>query len=112
MSTDRNDVPDAPARSLVAGVNWAAGPSWTINLDAQYVSEYVTLNPRFPGDPAPVGDFVTVNARCARRIALGAGRQVLKVFVAGENLGDRSYEYRPGYPMPGRSATLGVDWNF
>jgi hypothetical protein len=30
------------------------------------------------------------------------------VFVAGENLLDRQYACRPGYPMPGASGSVGL----
>ena len=32
----------------------------------------------------------------------------IDVFLAVENLFDESYAYRPGYPMPGSSAQVGV----
>jgi iron complex outermembrane receptor protein len=32
--------------------------------------------------------------------------------VAGENLTDSDYQYRPGYPMPGASVMGGVAWGF
>ncbi|WP_411275694.1 hypothetical protein [Diaphorobacter sp. LI3] len=35
-----------------------------------------------------------------------------EVFVALENIFDRDYAYRPGYPMPGRSAQVGLTASF
>jgi hypothetical protein len=32
--------------------------------------------------------------------------------VAGENLTDSTYQYRPGYPMPGVSVLAGIAWGF
>jgi hypothetical protein len=32
------------------------------------------------------------------------------LYVAGENLTDADYQYRPGYPMPGASVMGGVAW--
>ena len=41
-----------------------------------------------------------------------AGPQGGSVFLALENLFDRKYAYRPGYPMPGRSAHIGASASF
>ena len=53
------------------------------------------------------GHFL-LNARVAyqlteRRHGLGS-----EVFLALENITDEDYEYRPGYPMPGFGAMVGV----
>ena len=45
---------------------------------------------------------------CSSDLALPVLGPRGEVFVALENLGDRRYAYRPGYPMPGRSGQLGV----
>lgn len=34
------------------------------------------------------------------------------IFVVCENLTDEQYEYRVGYPMPGRMVHLGVEFKF
>ena len=58
------------------------------------------------------GGVGLVHARLAI-VDLKGGQQPLlgpngEVFVALENLGDRRYAVRPGYPLPGRSGQLGV----
>jgi outer membrane cobalamin receptor len=35
-----------------------------------------------------------------------------EVFLAGENLIDRDYEYQPGYPMSGITRMVGVSFRF
>ena len=35
-----------------------------------------------------------------------------ELYVAGENLTDSEYQYRPGYPMPRASVMGGVAWGF
>ena len=35
-----------------------------------------------------------------------------ELFVAVENLTDSDYEFRPGYPMPGRTWMLGLNLGF
>jgi iron complex outermembrane receptor protein len=60
-----------------------------------------------------VGAHFLLNARLARRFALGgrAGQRG-EVFLAGENLTNRNFAYRPGYPIPGVNGMAGVrlDW--
>ena len=34
-----------------------------------------------------------------------------EAFVAIDNLGDRRYAYRPGYPMPGRAGQAGLKFS-
>lgn len=54
--------------------------------------------------------FAVANLRVAYPVpALGSKGEV---FLAVENLFDRNYAYRPGYPMPGRSAQIGVAASF
>jgi outer membrane receptor protein involved in Fe transport len=48
-------------------------------------------------------DYTVLNARTALRLP---GRTA--VYVAGENLLDEAYVVMPGYPMPGRTLTVGL----
>ena len=43
---------------------------------------------------------------------LGLGGVNGEIFASGQNLGDELYEYRPGYPMPGRTVNVGLDVSF
>jgi outer membrane receptor protein involved in Fe transport len=55
---------------------------------------------------------VLVNGRIGIPLAqLGLGGAG-EIFVAGQNLGDEEYEYRIGYPMPGRTWNLGLGISF
>ncbi len=59
---------------------------------------------------AKVGSFTVANLRTGYRLPqLGPDGEV---FLAIENLFDRDYAYRPGYPMPGTSAQIGVRMGF
>lgn len=103
------DLPYAPERALGAGLTWRAGP-WRVAADAQAQSGMFVLNKaRADGAPNParVGGFGVVNLRAAYALGLLGPRG--EVFLALENLGDRRYAYRPGYPMPGRSGQLGLN---
>lgn len=105
-------LPYTPERAVSVGVNGKlAGVHMA--LDAQYQSETLTLNrARNPEavNNETVSSFVVVNARLSYPIkALGDRGEV---FIAGENLLDRDYAYRPGYPMPGIWGQIGFSANF
>ncbi len=102
------DLPYAPRRALGAGLTWQQGP-WRVSADAQAQSSTVVLNrARASGAPntGSVAGFALVNVRAAHAWPVLGPRG--EWFVAIENLGNRAYAVRPGYPMPGRSAQLGL----
>ncbi|HSM50870.1 MAG TPA: TonB-dependent receptor plug domain-containing protein [Thermoanaerobaculia bacterium] len=105
--TAPENVPYAPEWTGSAGLVWARGP-WRLSLDLQHLSAREAGNLRFPGAPARLDAFLLANGRIAYRFA-GSG---LELYLAGENLGDAGYEYRPGYPMPGANLLSGVTWSF
>lgn len=103
------DLPYAPKRALAAGATWREG-AWRVSGDAQAQGAMFVLNKaRADGAPntAQVGGFAVFNLRAAHALAALGPRG--EVFVALENLGDRRYAYRPGYPMPGRSGQVGIN---
>ena len=53
-----------------------------------------------------VDGFTVVNVRPSWTLPPLDGR--IELFLAVENLFDETYGYRPGYPMPGASAQVGV----
>lgn len=109
--TDPADVPNAPETTLTAGLAWSSAAGWRLNLDAEWVDEQLIVNPRFPGIPQAIDAYGLVNGRLGvplRRL-LGIDADL---FVAVENLLDESYQLRPGYPMPGRGWTVGLDASF
>lgn len=103
------DLPYAPERALAAGVTWREGP-WRVSSDLQAQSGMFVLNKaRANGavNTAEVGGFAVANLRAAYALQMLGPRG--EVYLALENLGDRRYAYRPGYPMPGRSGQVGVN---
>lgn len=105
-------LPYAPKQSLSFGTTYETGP-WRFSADAQYQKDmYVLAEERTAGAAnfSKVDSFTVVNLRVGHAVpALG---KVGEVFVAVENLFDRDYSYRTGYPMPGTSAQLGVKMGF
>ncbi len=107
QSTAPSDVPNAPRWLWVSGMNWLLATDWRFNLDAEWVDDQFVLNPRFAATQASVAPYFLLNGRLARRV----GRRH-ELFVAVENLTDSDYEFRPGYPMPGRTWMLGLNLGF
>lgn len=105
--TDPQHVPFAPEWTGSAGLAWARG-AWRLSLDLQHLSAREAGNLRFPGAPSRLDGFLLANGRVGYRFAASG----LELYLAGENLGDADYAYRPGYPMPGTSLLSGVTWSF
>lgn len=106
------ELPYTPKRALSAGLNGKLG-RLTLAMDAQYQSPVLALNrARAAGaiNTERVAGFAVFNARVAYPVR-GLGPKG-EVFVAIDNLLDRDYAYRPGYPMPGRAAQVGIAASF
>ncbi len=112
LRADPDGLPYVPERSFNAGVNWSPLPAWHVSVDAAYVSAMRIASlgrSSTAANPRSVGAMAAVNARVARRFAVGTGgRTRLEVFVAGENLTDRDFAYTPGYPVPGINGLFGL----
>lgn len=106
-----DDLPYAPKRAASLGVTWRQG-AWRLSADAQAQSGmFVLSRGRADGavNTARVGGFAVANLRVAYALPVLGPRG--EVFVALENLADRRYAYRPGYPMPGRSGQVGFNFS-
>ena len=111
-NADPETVPNLPASTAVAGLTWTTEPGWRASLDLQWLDEQYILNPRFATGDVKVDGYLLANAKLAmpwRALGLDLDGAV---FLVGENLSDEEYEYRVGYPMPGRMWQLGVELAF
>jgi iron complex outermembrane receptor protein len=108
LDASRAQLPYTPEGTFVFGVTGTAG-RFRLAVDTQAQSAmYVFGRGRTPvaADLARVDGFAVVNVRPSYRLSpLG---DAIEAFVAVENLFDRAYEFRPGYPMPGTSVQVGV----
>ncbi len=107
-----DNLPYAPKRAFTAGMNGKIGLI-RIAFDAQYQSEVWALNrARAAGaiNTDKVSGFTVANTRVSYPVS-GLGKKG-EVFAAVENLFDRTYAYRPGYPMPGRWGQVGLSASF
>ncbi len=112
LSPSIDNLPYTPRRALTLGVNGQLGQI-RIAFDAQYQSEVWALNrARAAGavNTDRVSGFAVANTRISYPLPM-LGKKG-EVFIAVENLFDRAYAYRPGYPMPGRWAQAGVSLSF
>lgn len=112
LDASLDSLPYAPEHAIVLGVNGRIG-DLRVGFDAQSQSSMLTLNQARAAGAAntqSVDGFTVVNARAAYPLqALGRRGEV---FLALENITDASYAMRPGYPMPGASAQIGVNVSF
>ncbi|WMW81901.1 TonB-dependent receptor plug domain-containing protein [Undibacterium cyanobacteriorum] len=112
MNPSIEHLPYSPKRAFTAGLN-ANVAGLRVSVDVQSQSDVWALNrPRAAGavNQEKVDGFTVTNARIAYPIpALGKRGEI---FLALENVFDRDYAYRPGYPMPGRSAQIGLAASF
>jgi hypothetical protein len=115
LDTRPSSLPYAPSVSAAAGLNWQAATSLRLSADLQYVGA-MTVEPRARREGAEnvetVDAHFLVNAKLSRRLGLGPAGARAEIFVAGENLTNTRYAYRPDYPMPGRTLMLGLGLHF
>ncbi len=113
LQTTPGDLPYAPEWSVVGGATWQITSRLTFNVDGSYSSsQYAGSQARANGAPnrERVAAYALLNARLAYRLVDRDGRDRGEVFLAGENLMDRDYRYRPGYSMTGIGGTIGLLW--
>jgi len=112
LDSSLSTLPYAPKTAITVGVNGQIG-AVSVVIDAQHQSSmYVQSLSRTAVSPnsLTVDEFTVANARLAYRLpSLGKRGEV---FVAAENLFNRSYEYNHGYPMPGRNYRVGLAASF
>ncbi len=108
-ATDPASVPFTPKWTFSFGAS-ATVSRFRLSADAQWVDDRYVGNIRFPSQPAHVAAYFLMNAKIAAR--LHDVIPGMEVFVAGENLLDSDYAYRPGYPMPGVSISSGASLRF
>jgi len=109
LDTDPGDMPYAPETTVAVGLNWRFLKVFKLSLDASYLSSMtVSSQARKAGakNSSPVDSYYLVNGNLSYAFRLPGMEGEL--FVAGENLTDETYEYLPGYPMPGLNIMGGV----
>jgi iron complex outermembrane receptor protein len=117
LETSPHDMPFAPRWTLSGGLNWRFLEDFQLSADALYRSSMYTdswARTAAPvTDPGKVTDLFLLNAKLSWFFDLPAAcLKEGELFLALENITDRSYEYSPGYRMPGITWTVGLTLNF
>ena len=111
LNSDPGDIPYAPKWSASFGVNYRFLKHFQASFDASYVDDqFVTSRSRTKGtvNTAMVDSYFLLNGKVSYDFAIPFRNMHGEVFVAGENLTDKAYEQKKGYPMPGISGTGGI----
>jgi iron complex outermembrane receptor protein len=111
LDPDPADVPNAPRWALVSGASWAPWQAVHLHLDAQWVDSQAVLNPRYARTQTRIARYALVNFKASYQLVGGTSGRA-ELFLTAENLLNADYQYRPGYPAPGRVAAAGVDLRF
>lgn len=105
--TSPEDTPNTPDLSLSGGASYTWRQQLRLHVDTEFVDEQYVQGTR-RGDPAQQVDaYVLANLRSGYLFA--AGPALCEVFLNLENALDEEYEHRAGYPMPGRTWSVGLD---
>lgn len=109
LDRSSDDVSYAPHYTLTGGASWRFLERFLLSTDAQYVSAYFVSNPRYPtATPDEVGNNFLLNAKLSFRLTPKTSPVQTTIFVSGENLTNRQYEYLKDYPAPGITVMGGV----
>lgn len=109
------DMPYAPETTFSAGFTWRFLDNFTLSMDGQYVDEMYVLS---QGRMATAANTETVDGHfvLSGRLGWEFWSDLLdadcELYLAGENLLDNEYEYKPDYEMPGVNGTMGFKVNF
>jgi iron complex outermembrane receptor protein len=113
LDTNPSDLPYAPKITASAGMNLRFLRVFSLSLDCQYLDEmYVDSQARRTGvlNSTQVDSYFLANAKLSYQFFSNELIRKAEVFLAGENLTNTDYEYLPGYPMPGISAMIGMNF--
>ena len=113
-------LPQSPGYMFTLGGNLRFMKRFQLSVDLEAVDEKYTANPRFTSlsqaDKSQLGKteaYIIANTKISYYLGkLGSTSQRSHLFVAVENLTGTDYEYRPGYPMPGATAFVGLTFDY
>jgi len=115
LRADPGDLPYTPKWTASAGASWRFLKHFTLNVDGSFVDDQIVLSRGRSStaiNTAQVDSYFLLSARLAYAFPLPWSSGRGELFVAGENLTDINYEYKPGYPMPGINGMGGIRLEF
>ncbi len=120
LGKDPETLPQAPGYMVTLGGNLRFMKRFQLSLDVEAVDEKYVAKPRFTPlsqvNKSQLGkteSYTIANTKLSCYLGkLGGTRHGSHLFVAVENLTGTDYEYRPGYPMPGATAFVGLTFDY
>jgi iron complex outermembrane receptor protein len=109
---NRGDLPNLPRWTCSTGAVWTPSPSWRFTCDAEFVDRHLVLEAPRGTAYKEVDAYLILNAKLSYLFTAPSGQWRGELFLAGENLTDTDYEYRPDYPMAGISWSTGLKLTF
>ncbi|MEW6379914.1 MAG: TonB-dependent receptor plug domain-containing protein [bacterium] len=113
LDGDPYDLPNVLKWSGSAGATVRFLKHFQLSLDTLYLDEHYVTNPRFPGARDKVGSAALLNGKLSYNFTIQPVKKFDgQIYLAGENLLDREYEYKKDYPMPGINGMAGLTVKF
>ncbi|MDR2512386.1 MAG: TonB-dependent receptor [Puniceicoccales bacterium] len=115
-----DEMPYAPEWTASAGVVWRFLENFKLCVDMLFQDKMHVSPDAFgrtqtaasTSNPSVTSAFL-LNAKLVYEFALPSlGIRAGEVFLAADNITDRKYHYRPGYPLPGIGGMLGLTLHF
>jgi len=115
LLADPETLPYTPELTGSFGLSYRFWERFLLSIDGSYVDDQIVLTRGRAGPPRnePIDSYFLLGARLAYQFALphtDGGRG--EIYVAGENLTDTDYQFKPGYPMPGANGMVGMKLSF
>ncbi len=115
LDSDPNDLPFAPKWTASAGLNYRFLERFKVSLDGLFVDEHFATSRARQEDTVNterVSSFFILNGKLTCDFSLPSCKADGYVYIAGENLTDTDYEFKPDYPMPGINGMVGLVLEF
>lgn len=108
QSDPERRIRDIPKHKAFAYVNWSPAEQWNViaSMDAES-GRYYSYTKNKQDHYTQTAGFVTFGLK-----GVWSPRHDLSFEAGVRNLGDKNYEYKEGYPMPGRVWFGGVTYRF
>jgi len=115
LKADPADTPYAPKWTATMGATWRFLKRFRFSVDGSFVDDQLALSRDRTSTAANVqrvDEYFLLGARLGYELPLPWNGPRAELFIAGENLTNADYEYKPGYPMPGINGMGGIRLEF
>lgn len=110
LNKSEDNIPYAPKQTLTFGLGYKFLERFNLHVDNQYVASRYVYNPRFPtATPVSVSAYNVLNAKLSYRLTQKDSNYQSHIYISGENLLDRRYEFLKGYPAPAMTVMAGIN---